>query len=171
MAAETRARLICVMGVAGCGKSTIGAALAAALNAPFVEADAYHPAVNIAKMTAGTPLTDEDRLPWLDALGAAAPREGPAVIACSALRRLYRERLTKAAGAPVFFIHLAGQKSEIAGRMATRGGHFMPTTLLDSQFATLEPPGPDEPHLALDVSNPPDTLIAIVLKELSCLTF
>ncbi|WP_340108382.1 gluconokinase [Pikeienuella sp. HZG-20] len=160
-------RLICVMGVAGCGKSTLGAALGAALPAPFIEADAYHPAANIAKMTAGAPLTDEDRWPWLDALGAAAPAEGRAVIACSALRRVYRERLAAAAGEPVFFLHLAGEKAVIGARMAGRVGHFMPPALLDSQFATLEPPDPDEPHLALDAARPPDILIEIALKELT----
>ncbi|MEL7464041.1 MAG: gluconokinase, GntK/IdnK-type [Pseudomonadota bacterium] len=110
-------RLVCVMGVAGCGKSTIGKAIAGRLNAAFIEADAHHPAANIRKMTSGIPLTDEDREPWLDALGAAAPRRGRVVIACSALRRVYRERLANAASDDVFFIHLKGAKSLIADRM------------------------------------------------------
>ncbi|MEM7547014.1 MAG: gluconokinase [Pseudomonadota bacterium] len=156
-------RLICVMGVAGCGKSTIGADLAAALYVPFLEADQFHPATNIAKMTAGTPLTDEDRWPWLDALGAGVPAAGRAVIACSALRRVYRERLAAAAGDDVFFIHLAGTRDVILGRMATRTGHFMPPALIDSQFATLERPSHDEPHIALDISAPPDILLTQAL--------
>lgn len=163
----TRARLVCVMGVAGCGKSTVGAGLAVALGARFMEADVYHPPSNIEKMTAGIPLTDEDRWPWLDALGAAAPREGVCVIACSALRRVYRERLKEAAGEPVLFIHLAGEQASIAARMSGRRGHFMPATLLDSQFATLEPPQPDEWRLSLDISQPPEILIKIALKELT----
>lgn len=154
------------MGVAGCGKSTIGAAIAEARGGLFIEADVWHPVANIEKMTAGHPLTDEDRWPWLDALGAAAPKEGTGVFACSALRRAYRERLTEAAGEPVLFIHLAGTKDQIAERMAGRSGHFMPPSLIESQFATLEPPEPDELHLALDITNPPETLIKQALKEL-----
>ncbi|MEO1612258.1 MAG: gluconokinase, partial [Pseudomonadota bacterium] len=132
-------RLICVMGVAGCGKSTIGALIASRLDATFIEADAHHPASNIAKMTSGVPLTDEDRWPWLDALGAAAPREGRTVIACSALKRAYRERLARASGEEVFYVHLKGAKAVIAERMASRAGHFMPPALIESQFAALEP--------------------------------
>lgn len=162
-----RARLICVMGVAGCGKSTVGGALAEALGAQFLEADRLHPALNIAKMSAGTPLTDDDRWPWLDAITAAAPREGRAVIACSALRRAYRQRLTAGAGEPIFFVHLTGAQAEIASRMGLREGHFMPTALLDSQFATLEPLERDEPHLTLDIRLPLTRMIDIALKELS----
>lgn len=156
------------MGVAGCGKSTIGAAIAERIGAPFMEADAYHPPENIKKMTAGEALTDEDRRPWLDALGSAAASaaDGPVVTACSALRRVYRERLAEAAGEAIFFIHLAGAKTTIAERMSTRGGHFMPLSLLDSQFATLEPPAPDEPHLALDITAPPDMLVSDSLTAL-----
>jgi gluconokinase len=157
-------RLICVMGVAGCGKSTLGAQLAEALDAPFLEADKFHPAANIVKMTGGTPLTDDDRWPWLDALGAGAPKQGRAVIACSALRRVYRERLAQAAGEDVFFIHLAGTKDIIGNRMKSRAGHFMPPTLLDSQFNTLEALAPEEPHLTLDIIAPPDILLAAALK-------
>lgn len=159
-------RLICVMGVAGCGKSTFGAAVADRLGATFMEADAFHPQANVDKMTAGAPLTDADRKPWLDALGAAAPRTGRAVIACSALRRIYRARLARAAGEAIFFVHLAGPKTLIAERMQSRGGHFMPLSLLDSQFDTLEPPGADEPCLTLDIARPVDALIASALSRL-----
>ena len=154
------------MGVPGCGKSTIGQGLAAGLGAAFIEADALHPAANIAKMSAGAPLTDADREPWLDAVGAAAPKAGRAVIACSALRRAYRARLAAAAGAPVFFVHLAGSREEIGRRMSLREGHFMPASLLESQFATLEPLAADEPHLLLDVARPAEDLIADALREL-----
>lgn len=161
-------RLICVMGVAGCGKSTIGAAIADRLGGAFIEADAHHPQANIDKMTAGTPLTDEDRWPWLDALGAAAHRtQGTSVVvACSALRRVYRRRLAEAAHEPVTFIHLAGDKRTIADRMKGRSGHFMPPSLMDSQFATLEPLTADEPGLTLDIARPPEDLIEHALAAL-----
>ena len=159
-------RIVCVMGVAGCGKSTIGAALAERLGATFMEADAHHPQANIDKMTSGEPLTDEDRWPWLDALGAAAPKTGRVVIACSALRRVYRERLAVAAGEWIAFIHMAGTKDLIAERMKTRSGHFMPPALMDSQFATLEPLEPDERGLTLNIENAPEALIEDALRAL-----
>ena len=159
-------RIVCVMGVAGCGKSTIGAALAERLGATFMEADAHHPQANIDKMTSGEPLTDEDRWPWLDALGAAAPKTGRVVIACSALRRVYRERLAAAAGERIAFIHMAGTKDLIAERMKTRSGHFMPPALMDSQFATLEPLEPDERGLTLNIENAPEALIEDALRAL-----
>lgn len=157
-------RIICVMGVAGCGKSTVGAALAKALGAAFIEADAHHPQANIDKMTSGVPLTDDDRWPWLDALGAAAPHDRAAVFACSALRRVYRERLAAAAGEPVFFIHLKGAKSVIAERMKSRSGHFMPPALMTSQFATLEPLEVGEPGLTLNIRSSPKALIEQAVK-------
>lgn len=154
------------MGVAGCGKSTIGEMIARALGAEFIEADAHHPAANIEKMTSGVPLTDADRWPWLDALGAAVPREGRAVVACSALRRVYRERLARAAAEPIYFVHLKGAKSVIAERMKSRAGHFMPPGLIDSQFATLEPLAPDEAGLTLNVRASPRNLIEKALHAL-----
>ena len=160
-------RIICVMGVAGCGKSTVGAALAARLGGTFIEADTHHPPANIAKMTAGTPLTDEDRWPWLVALGGAAREaEGRVVLACSALRRDYRERLSRAAAAPIFFAHLAGDKTTIGARMGGRSGHFMPPALLDSQFATLEPLSAGEIGATLDILRPPEALIEDALAAL-----
>ena len=148
-------RLIVVMGVAGCGKSSVGTALAEKLEKPFIDADDYHPPANVAKMSRGIPLTDQDRWPWLDNLGAAlrahADSTGGVVAACSALRRSYRERLVTAAGEPILFVFLHGTQELIAQRMAARTGHFMPTGLLDSQFATLEAPGSDENHLNIDI--------------------
>lgn len=150
------ARLIVVMGVTGCGKSTVGAALAARLDKPFLDADDYHPAANVEKMSHGIPLTDEDRWPWLDSLATAlheqAERTGMAVAACSALRRAYRERLIATAGEGILFVFLQGARDVIAKRMAARSDHFMPTTLLDSQFATLEPPAADENVLTVDIT-------------------
>jgi gluconokinase len=150
---------IVVMGVSGSGKSSFGAALAQALALPFADADAFHPAANIRKMQAGTPLTDEDRWPWLDALGAwLAAQPGGGVVACSALRRAYRDRL-RAAAPGLRLVHLEGAPALITARQAARPGHFMPPTLMDSQFATLEPPAPDEDALVLDVALPLERLV------------
>ena len=134
-------RLFVVMGVAGSGKSSVGAALAGATDGRFLDADDYHPARNKRKMTGGTPLTDEDRWPWLEAFGKALAAENGLVIgACSALKRSYREAIAEAAKEPVHFVFLQGSRDVIGRRMARRRDHFMPPALLDSQFATLEPP-------------------------------
>lgn len=154
-----------LMGVAGCGKSSVGAALAPLLGATYIDGDDLHPPANIAKMSRGEPLQDADRWPWLQAVGAqlAAPNM---IVGCSALKRVYRERITAAAGVPVCFIHLAGSRALIGARMAARSGHFMPTGLLDSQFATLEPPAPDEPAVAVDIDQPMVAIIVDILKKL-----
>lgn len=137
-----------VMGVSGCGKSTHGAALAAETGAVFIEGDAFHGAANIARMRAGLALRDADRWPWLDRIAAAincAAADGEAVVAtCSALRRVYRDRLRDRIAAPVRFVLLDVPIDELRRRMAARTGHFMPPELLDSQLATLEWPGADE---------------------------
>jgi gluconokinase len=147
-----------VMGVSGCGKSTLGALLAERLGLPFADADAFHPPANIAKMSAGIPLTDADRWPWLDALGAwLAAQPGGGVIACSALKRAYRDRLRVHVPA-LRIVHPAGALPLIAARQAARTGHFMPPTLMASQFATLEACAPDEAALVLDVSDAPELL-------------
>ncbi|RSS97676.1 gluconokinase [Streptomyces sp. WAC05292] len=157
------------MGVAGTGKTTVGGLLAEALGVPFAEGDDHHPPVNVAKMTAGIPLDDEDRRPWLDAI-AARLRERPpgtgAVVSCSALRRAYRDRL-RAAVPEAVFVHLAGDRRLIRDRMAARTGHFMPAALLDSQFAALEPLGPDEPGAVVDVSGTPEETAARALAALA----
>ncbi|MBX3092930.1 MAG: gluconokinase [Cryobacterium sp.] len=159
--------LVCVMGVSAAGKTTVGTALARVLGVPFVDADALHPESNRAKMASGTPLTDEDRWPWLDAVGAslAAHRERGAVMACSALRRVYRDRI-RAAAPGVVFVHLTGSRELLASRAAARTGHFMPPELLDSQLATLEPLEPDERGQQADVSLPVDDLIAAIVAGL-----
>ncbi|MHA3977208.1 gluconokinase [Halovulum sp. GXIMD14794] len=160
-------RLVVVMGVAGCGKSTVAAALADGCGGTLLEGDSFHPASNIAKMTSGTPLTDEDRWPWLDAMGRAMGQtSGRVFAACSALRRVYRERLTAAAGEPVFFLHLDGSKHLIAGRMHARSGHFMPESLLDSQFATLEPLEPDEFAARIPIDQPVEHVLAASRKAI-----
>ena len=156
-----------VMGVSGCGKSVIGARLAAALGATFIDGDDLHPASNVAKMAAGTPLTDADRAPWLDQVGATlGAAEGVTIIGCSALKRIYRDRIRAAAGGAVMFLHLAADKALIAGRMGARTGHFMPPALLDSQFAALEPPGPDEAALTIDIGPTAELVVADILTRL-----
>lgn len=153
---EAAPRLIVVLGVCGCGKSTLGASLAKHLKKPFLDGDDFHPAENKEKMLQGTPLNDADRWPWLDALArslAAQGREaGLAVAACSALRRVYRERLVAVAAEPILFVMLNGSSELIAQRLASRTGHFMPATMLQSQLAILEPPQADEQAITLDIS-------------------
>ncbi|WP_367135255.1 MULTISPECIES: gluconokinase [Streptomyces] len=158
-------RVVVVMGVAGTGKTTVGPLVAEALGVPYAEGDDFHPAANIAKMSAGTPLDDADRAPWLDAIGAwAAGRAGRGgVVSCSALKRAYRDRLRAAApggpdGPGLVFLHLTGDHDLIAGRMAARKGHFMTSRLLDSQFATLEPLGADEAGVDVDVAPGPEAI-------------
>ena len=130
---------IVVMGVSGAGKSTVGEALAHRLDVPFVDADDLHPAANVEKMRTGTPLTDDDRWPWLDLVGAAlAAAEPPGiVVACSALRRAYRDRL-RAVAPDVAFVALEGDPEVLAERLGARAGHFMPATLLASQLAVYD---------------------------------
>ncbi|MEU9104292.1 gluconokinase [Streptomyces xanthophaeus] len=161
-------RVIVVMGVAGTGKTTVGRLLAEALGIPYAEGDAFHPAANVAKMSAGTPLDDADRWPWLDAIGAWIRNRGAArgaVVSASALKRAYRDRLRAAAPRTVF-VHLAGERPLIEERMAARKGHFMPTTLLDSQFATLEPLQEDESGVVVDVSGSPQEITERALAAL-----
>lgn len=139
---------IVLIGVSGSGKSTVAKRLAPALQATFLEGDEYHSSANIAKMRAATPLTDADRWPWLDRLGHAVASHGAqgrnVVVACSALRRAYRDRLAAAARRPLVFMHLTIDPGILRARMQARRQHFMPTTLLDSQLQTLEPLQADE---------------------------
>ena len=157
---------IVIMGVSGCGKSSVGAALATRLGLAYRDGDDLHPAANVAKMRAGIPLGDEDRWPWLDRVADVLRREAPVIIGCSALRRVYRDRIRAGAGGPVRFVHLTGSRAVIEARMAARKGHYRPPSLLDSQFATLEPPGPDE-AVSIDIDQP---LAAIVDSILPALT-
>ncbi|MFJ1750480.1 gluconokinase [Streptomyces sp. NPDC088116] len=151
--------VVVVMGVAGTGKTTVGPLLAAALGVPYAEGDDFHPPENIAKMSAGTPLEDTDRWPWLDAIGTwAHGRAGlGGVVSSSALKRSYRDRL-RAAAPDAVFLHLSGDRPLIEQRMAERKGHFMPTALIDSQFAALEELGADEAGVAVDVAGSPEDI-------------
>jgi gluconokinase len=164
-----RPAAIIVMGVSGSGKSTIGALLAEALGWPFADADGFHPAANVAKMAAGQPLTDEDRWPWLDAIathiGASRTAEQPVVVACSALRRAYRERL-RAGHGDLIFLHLAGAPEVIATRQAARQGHFMPPSLMASQFATLEDPAEEADAVTVSVQASPHEVVGNILSSL-----
>ena len=134
--------IVVVMGVTGCGKSTVGAALGERLGWRFLDADDFHPAENVAKMKSGTPLTDADRWPWLDRVAAELAtidgQGGHAVLACSALKAIYRDRLARAGD--VRFVHLRGDQEVVAARLAVRKHRYMPASLLASQYATLEPP-------------------------------
>ncbi|MDO8884181.1 MAG: gluconokinase [Pseudotabrizicola sp.] len=156
---------VVIMGVSGCGKSSVGEGLSARLCIPYRDGDDLHPAENVDKMRTGVALTDDDRWPWLDRVAAVLANDAPVIVGCSALRRTYRDRLRAGAGGPVQFVHLSGSLDLIAGRMATRTGHYMPTSLLDSQFAALEPPGPDE-ALTVSIDQPLPALIDTITTHL-----
>ena len=159
--------LYLVMGVSGSGKSLIGSRLARALGVEFIEGDAYHSPENVARMAAGIPLTDEDRRAWLAAIASrldAARREGVGlVVSCSALKRSYRDVL-RSGSADIRFVYLEGDRALIDQRLAGRRGHFMPSSLLDSQFAILEPPSADEDAWVCDIGQPPDVIVAHLVE-------
>lgn len=158
-----------IMGVSGCGKSLVGEAVAAALGAPFVEGDTLHPATNVAKMAHGIPLTDEDRFPWLDRVGAeiAATGHEGLVVSCSSLKKIYRDRLRGFGRGRVVFVFLSGSEAVLAERMAARRGHFMPASLLKSQFATLEDPSGEPGVITVDVSPSPEQVIVSTLEAIA----
>jgi len=158
-----------VMGVSGSGKSTVGEALAERLGWRFEDGDKFHPASNVAKMHAGIPLTDDDRWPWLkaiaDEIDRACEAGSPAVIACSALKRAYREILVHGRR-DVRIVYLRGDQPLIAHRLALRKGHFMPPGLLTSQFQTLEPPGGDESVVTVSIDAPVETIVDDAVRQL-----
>jgi len=156
-------RFFVLMGVAGCGKTSVGEALVAEGCLTFVDGDALHPSTNIEKMSAGVPLKDQDRAPWLRRVGEEFRHaSGPMAIGCSALKRIYRNQISESAGEAVGFIHLAAPRTVIAERMAAREGHFMPTTLLESQYDALEPLETDEIGRQFDISIPFDEVVSSV---------
>ena len=161
-----------MMGVSGCGKSTVGHLLAGRLAVPFVEGDELHSAANVAKMAAGQPLTDQDRVGWLQALSQrlqqAVQQEQGVVVACSALKKAYRDVLRQGAS-DVLFVHLQGRPEVLAQRMQQRTAHYMPPSLLQSQLAILEPPQADEVALTLDMSLPPEQQCKQVVQYLHTL--
>lgn len=159
--------MLVLMGVSGCGKSTIAALLAGRLGWPFAEGDDLHPAKNVAKMRSGRPLTDADRRPWLEHIAGwideQVSLERSAIVTCSALKRSYRDLLRRD---EVTFVYLRGDRNQIAARLATRHEHFMPAALLDSQFADLEPPSPDEHALTVDIGSTPADLADEIVAAL-----
>lgn len=166
--------VVVVMGVSGSGKSTVGAALALRQGLPFLDADDYHPEANVAKMSQGVPLTDTDRWPWLRALGKAmrdnADQTGGVVATCSALKRIYREKLSGHVGVPLVYVLLDGDRETLFKRMNARKDHYMPPSLLDSQLATLERPGPDEPFLIASIDRDVDTIVDDLMTDLAALS-
>jgi gluconokinase len=158
--------VIVVMGVAGSGKTTVGTRLARALGVEYAEADAFHPQANIEKMTSGIPLTDADRWPWLQAIAhwVRAHQDVGGVVSSSALKRRYRDVLRR--GGDVWFLHLHGPRDVTAERMTSRTGHFMPVSLLDSQFADLEALAADERGLVVDIRATPDQIVSRALTAL-----
>lgn len=159
------------MGASGSGKTTIASGLAARLKYALAEGDDFHPEANVAKLARGEPLSDADREPWLQTLAKWIRRHHEAgrssVLACSALKRRYRDTLRAGAPQRVSFVHLAAPREALLRRMNRRTGHFMPATLLDSQLATLEPLEADEPGIVVDATAPPDAVVADVLARLT----
>lgn len=156
-----------IMGVAGSGKSSIGSLLAERLPAVYIDGDDLHSRTNIEKMSSGQPLNDTDREPWLIEVGKTfGATHGPTLIGCSALKRGYRDTIRQNADAPVVFIHLAGTRAVIEARMQNRAGHFMPTSLVDSQFADLEQLGGGEVGFAVDIDQRPDAIVSDIIENL-----
>ena len=167
MPKQASSRLMIVMGVSSCGKSSVASALAEKHEAIFLDADDYHPTSNIEKMSRGDALNDEDRWPWLQHFAnTMAEQKGLAIGACSALKRVYREKLTEAAGEPVLFIHLEGSRDLLERRIAARENHFMPPSLLQSQLATLEKPKPDEHAITIDISGSKEQVMQLIFKAI-----
>jgi carbohydrate kinase (thermoresistant glucokinase family) len=162
--------VIVLMGVAGSGKSTAGEGLSKALAWPFRDADSFHPPANVEKMSRGVPLDDADRAPWLAGIAAWIDErrelEAPGIVSCSALKRVYRERII-GARPDVRLVYLTADPEVIRRRLAARKGHFMPASLLDSQLAVLEEPGEDERPVIVDVALPPRRVVAAILERLS----
>jgi carbohydrate kinase (thermoresistant glucokinase family) len=160
---------IVTVGVSGSGKTTVAEALARRIGWQFCDGDKFHPASNVEKMRSGTPLTDEDRWPWLHAVAAEIARQrAPGehiVVACSALKRAYRSILV-AGNADVRLIYMQGSRDLIKSRLAPRTGHYFPASLLDSQFAALEEPTADEPAIAVDIGQPVEAIVEEIVRRL-----
>ena len=167
-------RFFILMGVAGCGKSSYGRLLADRFQVPYLDGDDFHPPENIAKMSAGIALDDTDRWPWLDAIvtnmakvSRASGSDGIIFAGCSSLRKCYRDHLLTGIGTPVHFIYLAADQALITQRMAARDGHFMPNSLIDSQFSTLEVPEDKEPASHIDISGSVDSVMSRILVAIT----
>lgn len=162
---------VVVMGVSGCGKSSVGASLADNLGAVFVEGDSLHPPENVRKMRLGTPLQDQDRWPWLDQIGhllsAGVQSSRSVVVSCSALKRAYRDRLRELAGQPLTFVFLQGDRTLLAARMAERRHEYMPLSLLDSQLVTLELPEAEPDVVTIDINQPLEAIVGRAMTLLA----
>ena len=155
------------MGVAGCGKSSVGEALASQTNFTYFDGDDLHPQANINKMSSGQPLTDDDRFPWLALIGERFQQsEGHVAIGCSALKRIYRNQIRETSGGDIVFVHLEGNRELISGRLDTRQGHFMPPALLDSQFKDLETLETDEAGFAVAIDQPVEGIVDTIKRNL-----
>lgn len=155
-----------IMGVSGCGKSSVGEGISARLGIPYRDGDDLHPEANVAKMRDGVPLSDADRWPWLDRVAQVLANDAPVIVGCSALKRAYRDRIRASAQGQVTFVHLTGSRDLIAERMVERKGHYMPLALLDSQFAALEPPGPEE-AIAVSIDQTLARIVAVILQKVA----
>ncbi|MDE1159655.1 MAG: gluconokinase [Neorhizobium sp.] len=171
MMEKRQPKAVVVMGVSGAGKSSVGQRLAERMACPYVEGDSLHPQANIDKMANGNPLTDEDRWPWLDRIGAqlshARDRGQGVVITCSALKRSYRDRLRAAVGGDLYFVYLDGSPDLLAARMRNREGHFMPGSLLQSQLSTLENPKGEQGVVSVGIDEPVDDIVAAAILQLA----
>jgi gluconokinase len=164
-------RAVVVMGVSGSGKTSIAEAIAGRLVLHFVEGDALHPVANVEKMSHGIPLTDDDRMPWLDRIGAeitaAFERGEGIVVSCSALKRVYRDRLRREAGGSLAFVYLEGSRELLTKRMGERKGHFMPTSLLESQLQTLQAPTGEPGVVTVDIDDSIDGIVDAAVQGLA----
>lgn len=161
-------RLYVVMGVAGSGKTSIGQSVAQQVSGTYIDGDDFHPPSNIVKMANGEPLNDDDRWPWLEIItGELAKIEGIGLVGCSALKKIYRDFITQNVSEPVRFLYLDGSKELIAERMAARTGHFMPTSLLDSQFEALEIPDKTENAIAINIAGTEQQVVKLIVDEIS----
>lgn len=167
--------VVIVMGVCGCGKSTIAKAVASQLQLPFLEGDDFHPASNIEKMSKAIGLSDEDRWPWLDILGTviqknSSAKNGGVVVSCSALKRSYREHLSNTSGASILYVYLDGSRETLLKRLKSRRNHYMPSSLLDSQLDTLEKPENDELALTVSIEKSINEIVGEVLSKITSMT-
>ncbi|OCJ16361.1 gluconokinase [Rhizobium sp. AC44/96] len=161
---------IVVMGVSGCGKTSVGKMLASQLGYRFVEGDSRHPESNVAKMSSGVALSDDDRWPWLEVLGEELAAMEGTVISCSALKKSYRDLLRLRAGRPITFIFLQGDRATLAARMSGRKAHYMPLSLLDSQFATLELPRGERDVVTIEIDQTIERIVSIAMASLASLS-
>ncbi|CAN7649222.1 gluconokinase [Neorhizobium sp. LjRoot104] len=156
-----------VMGVSGCGKTSVGKMLASGLGYRFIEGDSRHPAANVEKMQGGIPLCDDDRWPWLETLGTELAEDESTVISCSALKRSYRDLLRKKAGQPITFVFLQGTRTMLASRLTGRKGHYMPLSLLDSQLATLELPIGELDVVTVEIDQSLERIVSLAISRIA----